>query len=427
MVFQFGTKGPGWLTLTGAEIKYLLLANFCYGSQDVDEYYLAQLAGVKPDSALGGFRSAKKKLVMLCSTDMHLLSTLSKQKCDSPTEDTSDEQIKKRPKHKKSKLLPDASDEGSTAESSESEIDESPSKGPHRKTMHKDHAKRKGKGKNPTLDTESEDSLNSEVEEDDSSSESFKVPSKTQRRNTKQKSTKHSRHTKYSTNHGVTNGRYSPFHAGNKSSSSYADRLTSQRKRGLKRDRNPYEFEDEFTEESADESSGAEIAASSSRASHGRVKRKRLEKPSGLSDTSDNESDIDEGVGRRATQAFTKATSFKSRAQTGNHKKVDETNDLAVSPVKDLARRAMDGLTLGANVSKINAKSRNGSRKKLDKTNDLAGSPGKTLVGEAMDSLTLGGDASKTDGRTSTKHGSGDAMYEENEEPEEPESDHVSY
>ncbi|KAJ5373954.1 hypothetical protein N7517_005960 [Penicillium concentricum] len=316
-------------------------------------------------------------------------------------------------------ILDEESEEGSTAESSESEIDDSPSKRHNQKAKHIDYAYRKGKGKNTALDIESEDGQSSEVEDNEPSLENFKLPSETQRRNAKQKNTKHSSHAKYSTNHRVAKGRDSPLYADIKSSFSHADRPTIQRKRGVKRDRNPYEFEDESTEESADESSGAEMDASSSRASHSRIKGKRLEKPGRLSGASDNDSDIDEEVGRRAARAFSKANPVKNKYQTGNCKKLDKSNDLAVFRVKDLARQAVDGPTLSGDAPKVKAKSQNWNRKKIGKANDLTGG--------ATGGSTLGGDALETDGRTarSTKHGSGDSMDEEDEEPEEPEIGHV--
>lgn len=303
--------------------------------------------------------------------------------CHAPLETTSDHQTETHLKYKKSKLLPDESDEGSTAESSESEIDDSRSKRRHQTTKHKDYAKHKGKGKNMSLHSESEDSEDSEdseVEDDDYSLSNFKPPSKTQRRNTKQKATRHNRSTKLSTSRGVRKGRDSPFHAGIKSSSSRAGRQNIQHKRGLKRDRNPYKDQDGSTEESADESSGAEMNVSSSRTSHGRSKRKRLGKPSGLADFSDNDSDMEEETGRRPARAQVKSASVKARSQPGN-------------------------------------------RKKLDKTNGLAESPDKDLVGGAMDGLTLEGDTPKKNGRTTKtiKHdGKGDSMYEESKGPEEP-------
>lgn len=119
---------------------------------------------------------------------------------------------------------------------------------------------------------------------------------------------------------------------------------------------------------------------SSSRTSHGRSKRKRLGKPSGLADFSDNDSDMEEGTGRRPARAEVKSASVKARSQTGN-------------------------------------------RKKLDKTNGLAESPDKDLVGRAMDGLTLEGDTPKTNGRTTKtikRDGKGDSMYEESKGPEEP-------
>jgi hypothetical protein len=273
------------------------------------------------------------------------------------------------------------SDEGSTAETSESETNGFRSKGHRRNPKGKGHAYRKGKGKKMTVDSDSEDE-DSEVEDDESSVANFKLPSKTQRQNTKQKATKHKGHTEHSTN-GVRKGRDSPFHASTKSSSSRASRQNILHKRGLKRGRNPRDYEYGSTEGSTDESSGAEMNRLSSRATYGRSKRKRLGKPRGLADTSDD-SDMEEEVGRGPGRAYAKSTSAKTRAQNGN-------------------------------------------RKKIDKTDELADSSDRDLVGRATDGLTLEGDAPKTAGRAAkpTRHdGKGDSVYEENWVREEPKEAH---
>ncbi|KAJ6180544.1 hypothetical protein N7519_011005 [Penicillium mononematosum] len=299
------------------------------------------------------------------------------------TEETSDVQTQQRSKHKKSKLLPDESDEGITAESSESETNDFRSKGHRQNPKHKCYANHKGKGKKMPLDSESEDER-SEVEDDESSVANFKLPSKTQRKTTKQKTTKHKGHTKHSTSYGARKGRDSPFHTSTKSSSSRASRQNILHKRGLKRGRNLHDYEPGLTEESTVESSSAEMDGSSSRACHGRSKRKRLGKPRGLADTSDNDSDMEEEIGRRSARTYAITTPAKTRAQNGNPKKIDKTNELAESTDKD-------------------------------------------LVGGAMDGLTLEGDALKTAGRAAkaTKHdGRGHSVYEENWEPEEPKEAH---
>ncbi|CAI7663290.1 unnamed protein product [Penicillium glandicola] len=74
-----------------------------------------------------------------------------------------------------------------TTESSESETDDYSSKG-HHHTKPKDHTRRKNEGKNRILDSEyedSEDSEDSKIEDNDSSQANFKPPRNTQRRNTK--------------------------------------------------------------------------------------------------------------------------------------------------------------------------------------------------------------------------------------------------
>jgi hypothetical protein len=93
---------------------------------------------------------------------------------------------------------------------------------------------------------------------------------------------------------------------------------------------------------------------------------------------------MEEEVGRRPARAYAKTTPAKTRAQNGNRKKIDRTNELAESLDKD-------------------------------------------LVGGAMDGLTLEGDAPKTAGRAAkaTKHdGKGDSVYEANWEREEPKEAH---
>jgi hypothetical protein len=311
-----------------------------------------------------------------------------------------DDQAQQRSKHKKSNLLSGESDEGSATESSESETNDFRSKGHRQSPKRKYHANRKGKEKKMTLDSESEEGgeyEGSEVEDDESSVANFKLPSKaqhkTQRKTTKQKTTKHKGHTKHSTSHAARKRSDSPFRTSTKSSSSRASRQNILHKRGLKRGRDIHDYEAGSTEESTDESSDAEMDGSSSRASHGRSKRKRLGNLTGLADTSDNDSGMEEEVGRRPARANAESTPAKT------------------TPVKTRAQ--------------------NGNRKKIGKTNVLAGSPDKDLVGGAMDGLTLEGDAPKTAGRAAkaTKHdGKGDSEYEENwesEEPKEANSHHV--
>ncbi|OQE39251.1 hypothetical protein PENCOP_c007G00054 [Penicillium coprophilum] len=283
----------------------------------------------------------------------------------------------------------------------------------HQKAIakHHDHAKRKGKGKNTTPDSEGKDSENSEVEDNGCPLADFKPPSKTQRRNTKPKTTERSRNTKYPTDHGVTKGKNSHSYAGIKPLFSRTDCPTVQRKRGMKRDRNPYGFENGSTEESTDESSGAEMNASSFRLDHEIAKRKRLKKVN----------EIDEEVRRRAARALAKANSIKTGRQVENHRKIHNSNNFAVG-------KAMDGLTLSEDASKAKARSQNGNRKKLDKTNEPTGSTGRDLAGATMDGLTLGENVATTDGLTAEnmKHGeSCNFTDEESKEPERPETRHV--
>ncbi|KAJ5920484.1 hypothetical protein N7516_011342 [Penicillium verrucosum] len=371
---------------------------------------------------------------------------------------TLDYQPENLPKNKKSKILPNESDEGSTAESSESEIDETQPKSHHQNAKRKDHVKHKGKGKRMSLDSEgedSEDSEDSEVEDDESSLVNFNASSKTQRRNTKQKATKRNRHSrqnrhkKSSTSHAARKGRDSSFYTGNKPSSSRARYQNVDHNRGVKRGRKQNVYQDDSTEESADESSSAEMDAASSRTNHGKVKRKRLGDPNEVADsTSDNESDMEEEVKRRLTRACAKSASVKNKSQTANDKKLDKTKELADSPDKDLVRNALGGLTLGGDADApktdgraprghaksthvkmpVKTKSQSGNRKKVDKTNELAESLDKDLVGGAMDGSTSEGDAPKTNGRatktTKEKHDErAGSMHEENEESERDEAD----
>ncbi|KAJ5206946.1 hypothetical protein N7472_003394 [Penicillium cf. griseofulvum] len=213
--------------------------------------------------------------------------------------------------------LPVGSNEGSTVEFSESEIDDRRSKN-YQETKHKD-AKYKDKG----MDTTQSESDNENSEVDESFLANFKLPSKTQHRNTKQ-ATKHS-HTKHSTN-GMRKEKDSALYAATKSLSTRTDRANGQHERGVKRDRNLSEFQDRSTEESAESSAEMNV---SSRASDG-VKRKRLEKTSGLADTSNNESDID---------LLEHLLSEHAR-----------------SPVKDTVGGAMDGLTLGGDAPKTDSR-----------------------------------------------------------------------
>ncbi|OQE11553.1 hypothetical protein PENVUL_c002G06597 [Penicillium vulpinum] len=304
---------------------------------------------------------------------------------DDSEEETSDDGAEESSKHKKSEPLPD--------KSSEAEIDDSQPKG------HDQNAKQKGKA---TI-------LDSEVEGERSFLANLKLPTNIEHNKIKQKVTKHNRHTKYPTSHEVGKGRGGSSQTGIKSSFFRAGHQNIQRKRGGKRDRDPYNYHYGSTEESADEASGAEINASSSRESHDRLKRKRSEKPSRLADVSDNDSGREEEFEHRTARAYIKSTS---------------PNGLTELPVGDPVGGAMDGLTLAAGAPKVKTKSQTRNRKKLDKTNELAESPDKDLVRGAMDGLTLEEDASKEDDRavrTTEDDERGDSMYEEDKDPEEPE------
>lgn len=392
--------------------------------QDIDTNKLGRLANVTPKHALRALNYAKRNLSALCIADHRFESTLTRWPFPA---------------------------EGGAAESSELEVDKTQSKTHHQNDKRKAYAERKKKGKRVSLDGDSEDIENSEIEDDDSSLVNFNPASKTQRRNTKQKATRHNIHNKHSTSHEVRKGRDSPLYAGTNISSSRARYQNIERNQGVKRGRSQYAYQDDSTEESADESSGEEMNATSSRTSHGRVKRKRLGNLGELDDTSDNDSDMEEEVERRPARAYAKSASGKTRSQAANHKKLDKSNELAESPDKDLVRGAMDGLTLGGNVEapktdgrsprahakstpvkmSVKAKSQNGNRKKVYKTNGQAESLDKDVVGGAMDGLTLEVDAPKTNGHatartTKEKHDEkADPMHEENEESEEPDEDDV--
>jgi hypothetical protein len=107
------------------------------------------------------------------------MATLAQQPFPDVLKTALDDQPKNLPKHKK---LPE-SDGRSTAESSESEIDEARSKDRRQNAKRKDYTKRKGVGKRMSLDSASEDIEDSEVEGDESSLVNFNPASKTQRRN----------------------------------------------------------------------------------------------------------------------------------------------------------------------------------------------------------------------------------------------------
>ncbi|KAJ5187479.1 hypothetical protein N7449_010473 [Penicillium cf. viridicatum] len=295
----------------------------------MDSNKLARLASVKPARTQNEFRDAKRNLLRLCAADPLIMSTLAQQPFPDVLETALNDQPENLPKHKKVKLLPDESDEGSIVESSESEIDETRSKGHHQNAKRKDYAKRKGKGKCMSLDSESED--------DESSLVNFNPASKTQRWKTKQKATKHNRHNKHSTSHGVRKGRDSPLYTGIKPSSSRARHQNIERNRGRRVTRRRDE-------------------RCSSRTSHSRAKRKRLGDLSELADTSCNDSDIADEVERRPVEAYTKSASVKARSQTVKHKKLDNIDGLAESPDKNLVGGAMDGLTLEGDAPKINGR-----------------------------------------------------------------------
>ncbi|KAJ5964364.1 uncharacterized protein N7479_004240 [Penicillium vulpinum] len=302
---------------------------------------------------------------------------------DDSEEETSDDGAEESSKHKKSEPLPD--------KSSEAEIDDSQPKG------HDQNAKQKGKA---TI-------LDSEVEGERSFLANLKLPTNIEHNKIKQKVTKHNRHTKYPTSHEVGKGRGGSSQTGIKSSFFRAGHQNIQRKRGGKRDRDPYNYHYGSTEESADEASGAEINASSSRESHDRLKRKRSEKPSRLADVSDNDSGREEEFEHRTARAYIKSTSVKNRSQT------EKSQKTVTSPMGSLT-----------GAPKVKTKSQTRNRKKLDKTNELAESPDKDLVRGAMDGLTLEEDASKEDDRavrTTEDDERGDSMYEEDKDPEEPE------
>ncbi|CAG8909395.1 unnamed protein product [Penicillium egyptiacum] len=352
MIFRT-PHNPEWMGMSGADIKYLILAHFCYAPQQIDNVKLGRLTGISAKYARRAFATAKRNVLRLGALDAQFMSIVSEEAyvC---TQGISDDQTEKSSKYKKSKFSPDESDEGSTAESSESETDDFRSKGLRQNAKRKNHANRKRKGKSMTIDSESADE-DSEVGDDESPLPNFKTPSKTQRQKTKQKAPKHKGHAKHSASHGARKGRDSPFHTSTKSSSSRAGRQNIQRKQGLKRGRDPHHYQDGSTEESADESSSAEMYGSS-RTSYGRIKRKRLGKPSGLADTSDDDSEMEEEVGRRSARAYAKYTPVKTKSQAGNRKKLGKTNELAESPDKDLVGGAMDGLSLNWDASKTNGR-----------------------------------------------------------------------
>ncbi|KGO53645.1 hypothetical protein PEX1_006150 [Penicillium expansum] len=367
MFYYPGVRSPAWMGLPGADVKYLLLGNFCYPIQEIDCDKLARLTGVTPKRAQHAFRIARENLLKLCAIDPQFMSIASQHKYRSDLEEISAEQAEKHSKHKKSKLLLNESDEESIEGYSESEIDDSRSNGHYQKAKRKEYTKRKGKGKITTLRNESE---NSEVEYDELSQASFKPASKSQRRSTKQKPAKQKRHTRYSTSHGVRKERDSLFHTDIKSSSTRAGRHNIQHNRGLKRDRNPYKYQDGSTERSSEESSSAEMNASSSRPSHGRAKGKRLAEPSGLADTLDNGSDMEKEVERRPARTYAKSTVAKTTSQTGNRKKLHKPNGLAESLDKDLVRGAMDGLTLDGDAPKTNGHAARTTKENFDEGDD---------------------------------------------------------
>ncbi|CAI7639722.1 unnamed protein product [Penicillium discolor] len=322
-------NAPQWMGLAGNDVKLLILAHFCTPTQQIDNDKLARLANLKPRSAQEGFKRAKRSVWRLFAADPSFMQALTQQPF---------------------------ADERSTAEPSESEIDETRSKGHHQNDKRKDYAKRKGKGKSVSLDSESEDIENSEIE-DESSPVNFNPASKTQRRNTKQKTTKHNKHnkhSKHSTTNGMRKGRDSPLYAGINLSSSRARYQKDERNRGVKRGRNQYAYQDDSTAESADESSSEEMNATSSRTSHGKAKRKRLGDLGKLDDTSDNDSDMEEEVKGRPARAYAKSASVKAKSQNGNRNKVSKTNGVAESPDKDVVGGAMDGLTLEGDAPKTN-------------------------------------------------------------------------
>lgn len=388
--------------------------------QYIDDNKLARLGNVTPSHAHIALRIAKRNLFKLCAADPQFQSILNHP-------------------------FPD---EGGAAEFSELETQ---SKGHHQNDKRKDYAKRTGKGKRRSPDCESEDSEDSEIEDDESSLANFNPATKTQRRNTKQKATKHNRHNKHPTSHGVRKGRGSPFYVEIKPSSSRVRYQKIGRNRGVKRGRKQHVYHDDSTEESTDESSGEEMNATSSRKSHGGAKRKRLGDLGELDATSDNDSDMEEEVERRPARAYAKSTTGKTSSQTADSKKLDKTDELAESPDKDPVRGAMDGLTLGGDADALKTdgrapranakstpakmsgktKSQNGNRKKVCKTNGVAESPDKDVVGGAMDGLTLEGDAPKTNGHATAKTTEEEhderagSMHEESEESEEPNEAHV--
>ncbi|KAJ5617752.1 hypothetical protein N7537_002866 [Penicillium hordei] len=111
------------------------------------------------------------------------------------------------------------------------------------------------------------------------------------------------------------------------------------------------------------------MSAASSRTSHGRAKCKRLGDLGELADTSCNDSDMEE-VERRPARAYTKSASVKARSQTVNHKELDEINELAESPDKDVVGGAMNGLPLEGDAPKISGRTAKTTKEKHDERAD---------------------------------------------------------
>ncbi|CAI7663280.1 unnamed protein product [Penicillium glandicola] len=84
------------------------------------------------------------------------------------------------------------------------------------------------------------------------------------------------------------------------------------------------------------DSFGAELSTSSSRARHGKAKRKRLEKLGGLADIADNYNEVHEESEHRSARVRAKSTSIKAKSQIRRHKKLDKANEVAAYPDKDL-------------------------------------------------------------------------------------------
>ncbi|KAJ5788272.1 hypothetical protein N7457_003262 [Penicillium paradoxum] len=185
------------------------------------------------------------------------------------------------------------------------------------------------------------DGEGNEIENDGISGMNIEFPRCADRRNTKEKATKDDGHTKDTTGNAINHNRYlSRGRTGISSAHVGRDRVKPIKKRL----RDTYFSENSPTDESSNISLTEDIKTSSHRNSHGSAKRKRVATSGGATDSTNEQSEMDES-GRQSSGAHTEPGSVKMQPHKDHRNKMAKMN-IQTDPVKDLIGDAMAGLAL---------------------------------------------------------------------------------